>query len=48
MLEVISLYLFVTSNSYQRAAFFNSANAYAGVVLARRTAGDSTTSTWRA
>ncbi|OGX91345.1 rod shape-determining protein MreC [Hymenobacter coccineus] len=37
VLEVISLYLFVTSSSYQRAAFFNSANAYAGVVLARRT-----------
>ena len=37
LLEVISLYLFVTSSSYQRAAFFNSANAYAGTVLARRT-----------
>ncbi len=37
LLEVVSLYLFVTNNSYQRAAFFNSANAYAGVVLARRT-----------
>ena len=37
LLEVGSLYLFVTSSSYQRAAFFNSANAYAGVVLARRT-----------
>lgn len=35
-LETISLYLFITSNSYHRAAFFNSANAYAGVVLARR------------
>ena len=37
LLEIASLYLFVTNNSYQRAAFFNSANAYAGVVLARRT-----------
>ena len=37
LLEIISLYLFVTNNSYQRAAFFNSANASAGTVLARRT-----------
>ncbi|MBF9143802.1 rod shape-determining protein MreC [Hymenobacter properus] len=37
LLEIISIYLFVTNNSYQRAAFFNSANAYAGVVLERRT-----------
>lgn len=37
LLEIVSLYLFVTNNSYQRAAFFNSSNAYAGVVLARRT-----------
>ena len=37
LLEVVSLFLFVTNSSYQRAAFFNSANAYAGVVLARRT-----------
>ena len=37
LLEVVSLALFVTNSSYQRAAFFNSANAYAGVVLARRT-----------
>ncbi|WP_310395927.1 rod shape-determining protein MreC [Hymenobacter sp.] len=37
LLEIISLYLFITNNSYQRAAFFNSANAYAGVVLDRRT-----------
>lgn len=37
LLEIISLYLFITSNAYQRAAFFNSANAYAGTVLARRT-----------
>ncbi len=34
---MISLYLFVANNSYQRAAFFNSANSYAGQVLARRT-----------
>ncbi|MDJ0364998.1 rod shape-determining protein MreC [Hymenobacter sp. H14-R3] len=37
LLEVASLFLFVTNSSYQRAAFFNSANAYAGVVLERRT-----------
>jgi rod shape-determining protein MreC len=37
LLEILSLYLFVTNNSYQRAAFFSSANTYAGVVLARRT-----------
>ena len=37
LLEVVSLFLFVTNSSYQRAAFFNSANAYAGAVLARRT-----------
>ncbi|WP_201987638.1 rod shape-determining protein MreC [Hymenobacter rubidus] len=37
LLEIFSLYLFVTNNSYQRAAFFNSANQYAGVVLTRRT-----------
>ncbi|WP_046244198.1 rod shape-determining protein MreC [Hymenobacter terrenus] len=37
LLEVVSIYLFVTNNSYQRAAFFNSANAYAGIVLERRT-----------
>ncbi|MBD2769614.1 rod shape-determining protein MreC [Hymenobacter sp. BT664] len=36
LLEIISLYLFVTNSSYQRPAFFNSANAYAGLVLARR------------
>ena len=36
LLEVVSLYLFVTNSTYQRAAFFNSANAYAGLVLARR------------
>jgi rod shape-determining protein MreC len=37
LLEIVSLYLFITNNSYHRAAFFNSANAYAGLVLARRT-----------
>lgn len=37
LLQVISLYLYITNSSYQRAAFFNSANAYAGVLLARRT-----------
>ena len=37
LLEIASLYLFITNNSYQRAAFFNSANSYAGVVLDRRT-----------
>ena len=37
LLEVVSLYLFITNSSYQRAAFFNSANAYMGLVLARRT-----------
>ena len=37
LLEGVSLFLFITNSSYQRAAFFNSANAYAGTVLARRT-----------
>ncbi len=37
LLEVVSLFLFITNSSYQRAAFFNSANAYMGVLLARRT-----------
>ncbi|RYY11224.1 MAG: rod shape-determining protein MreC, partial [Cytophagaceae bacterium] len=37
LLEVVSLFLFITNSSYQRAAFFNSANAYAGTVLAHRT-----------
>ena len=37
LLEIISLFLFITNSSYQRAAFFNSANSYAGIVLARRT-----------
>ena len=36
LLETVALYLYVTSNSYHRAAFFNSANAYAGQVLERR------------
>ena len=36
LLEIICLYLFVTNSSYHRAAFFNSANSYAGAVLARR------------
>ncbi|MGI4874963.1 MAG: rod shape-determining protein MreC [Janthinobacterium lividum] len=36
LLEVVSLYLFITNSSYQRAAFFNSANAYTGAVLAKR------------
>lgn len=37
LLEVLSLGLLITNSSYQRAAFFNSANAYAGEVLTRRT-----------
>ncbi|MDO7877069.1 rod shape-determining protein MreC [Hymenobacter sp. ASUV-10] len=37
LLQIISLYLYVTNSSYQRAAFFNSANTYAGMLLARRT-----------
>ena len=37
LLEIVSLALYITNNSYQRAAFFSSANAYAGTVLARRT-----------
>lgn len=37
LLEVVSLFLFITNSSYQRAAVFNSANAYAGQLLARRT-----------
>ncbi len=36
LLEAVALYLYITSNSYHRAAFFNSANAYAGQVLERR------------
>ena len=37
LLEVVSFYYFLTNSSYQRAAFFNSANAYMGVLLERRT-----------
>lgn len=37
LLEVVSLYFFLTNSSYQRAAVFNSANSYMGVLLARRT-----------
>ncbi|TGE17013.1 rod shape-determining protein MreC [Hymenobacter elongatus] len=37
LLEVLSLFLYVRNSSYQRAAFFNSANAYTGQVLATRT-----------
>ncbi|UOQ54677.1 rod shape-determining protein MreC [Hymenobacter cellulosivorans] len=37
LLEVLSLYLYVRNSSYQKAAFFNSANAYTGEVLAVRT-----------
>ncbi|RSK47292.1 rod shape-determining protein MreC [Hymenobacter rigui] len=33
VLEVLSLYLLVRNSSYQRAAFFNSSNAYVGQVL---------------
>lgn len=33
VLEVLSLYLLVRNSTYQRAAFFNSANAYVGQVL---------------
>ncbi|MET4108776.1 rod shape-determining protein MreC [Hymenobacter sp. UYP22] len=33
VLEVVSLYLLVRNSSYQRAAFFNSSNAYVGQVL---------------
>ncbi|SHL20154.1 rod shape-determining protein MreC [Hymenobacter psychrotolerans] len=37
LLEVVSLYLLVRNSTYQRAAFFNSANAYVGQVLDART-----------
>ena len=37
VLEVLSLYLLVRNSSYQRAAFFNSANTYVGQVLDWRT-----------
>lgn len=36
LLEIVCLFLFITNSSYHRAAFFNSANTYAGTVLARR------------
>ena len=37
VLEVVSLYFLIRNSAYQRAAFFNSANAYAGRVLDWRT-----------
>jgi rod shape-determining protein MreC len=37
LLEVVSLYFFLTNSSYQRAAVFNSANSYMGILLERRT-----------
>jgi len=37
ILEVLSLYFLIRNSSYQRAAFFNSSNEYAGQVLAWRT-----------
>jgi rod shape-determining protein MreC len=37
LLEVASLYLLIRNSTYQRAAFFNSANAYVGQVLDTRT-----------
>ena len=37
VLEVLSLYLLVRNSTYQRAAFFNSANAYVGQVVDWRT-----------
>jgi len=37
LLEVFSLYLLIKNSAYQRAAFFNSANTYAGRVLEVRT-----------
>ncbi|GAB2791948.1 rod shape-determining protein MreC [Hymenobacter luteus] len=33
LLEVLSLYLLIRNSTYQRAAFFNSSNAYVGLVL---------------
>lgn len=33
LLEVLSLYLLIRNSTYQRAAFFNSSNAYVGQVL---------------
>jgi len=37
LLEVLSVYLLIRNSAYQRAAFFNSANAYAGQLLEWRT-----------
>jgi len=37
LLEVLSLYLLIRNSTYQRAAFFNSANTYVGQVLEVRT-----------
>ncbi|MCC3157901.1 rod shape-determining protein MreC [Hymenobacter sp. 15J16-1T3B] len=37
LLEVISMVLFIRNSAYQRAAFFNSSNAYIGRVLEVRT-----------
>ncbi|UOQ75871.1 hypothetical protein MUN84_14675 [Hymenobacter sp. 5516J-16] len=37
VLEVASLYLLIRNSTYQRAAFFNSSNAYIGQVLDWRT-----------
>ncbi|RTQ44987.1 rod shape-determining protein MreC [Hymenobacter gummosus] len=37
LLEVVSLVLFIRNSAYQRAAFFNSSNAYIGRVLEVRT-----------
>lgn len=37
LLEVISVFLLLRNSSYQRAAFFNSANEYTGQMLALRT-----------
>lgn len=37
LLEVLSVFLLLRNSSYQRAAFFNSANEYSGQLLATRT-----------
>lgn len=37
LLEVLSLFLLIRNSTYQRAAFFNSANTYVGEILAVRT-----------
>src|SRR5688572_33418049 len=36
ILEAVSIYLLVQNNSYQNAAFYNSANTYVGKVLEMR------------